>query len=126
MVPQSGDRYQVAGQRRGRHNVNMNIMHLPEMAGVGAGKGAVAGDSIRCRRRAAEAPAARQSCGWTLFFEYLSDSFRPIPGVLLGASIIIALINRCISIGIVPGEEANTSLVFIKAIWKGVFYSCRS
>ena len=21
-----------------------------------------------------------------------------------------------------PGEEANTSLVFIKAIWKGVFY----
>lgn len=42
-VPQSGDRYQVV---IGGAVATMyeNIMHLPEMAGVGAGKGAVAGD----------------------------------------------------------------------------------
>ena len=123
-VPQSGDRYQVV---IGGAVATMyeNIMHLPEMAGVGAGKGAVAGDKAQSDAdvKAAERAKVRGKVAWMdSFFEYLSDSFRPILGVLLGASIIIALINLCISIGIVPGEEANTSLVFIKAIWKGVFY----
>ena len=121
-VPQSGDRYQVV---IGGAVATMyeNIMHLPEMAGVGAGKGAVAGDKAQSDAdvKAAERAKVRGKVAWMdSFFEYLSDSFRPILGVLLGASIIIALINLCISIGIVPGEEANTSLVFIKAIWKGV------
>ena len=123
-VPQSGDRYQVV---IGGAVATMyeNIMHLPEMAGVGAGKGAVAGDKAQSDAdvKAAERAKVRGKVAWMdSFFEYLSDSFRPILGVLLGASIIIALVNLCISIGIVPGEEANTSLVFIKAIWKGVFY----
>ena len=123
-VPQSGDRYQVV---IGGAVATMyeNIMHLPEMVGVGAGKGAVAGDKAQSDAdvKAAERAKVRGKVAWMdSFFEYLSDSFRPILGVLLGASIIIALINLCISIGIVPGEEANTSLVFIKAIWKGVFY----
>ena len=123
-VPQSGDRYQVV---IGGAVATMyeNIMHLPEMAGVGAGKGAVAGDKAQSDAdvKAAERAKVRGKVAWMdSFFEYLSDSFRPILGVLLGASIIIALINLCISIGIVPSEEANTSLVFIKAIWKGVFY----
>ena len=123
-VPQSGDRYQVV---IGGAVATMyeNIMHLPEMAGVGAGKGAVAGDKAQSDAdvKAAERAKVRGKVAWMdSFFEYLSDSFRPILGVLLGASIIIALVNLCISIGIVPSEEANTSLVFIKAIWKGVFY----
>ena len=110
-VPQSGDRYQVV---IGGAVATMyeNIMHLPEMAGVGAGKGAVAGDKAQSDAdvKAAERAKVRGKVAWMdSFFEYLSDSFRPILGVLLGASIIIALINLCISIGIVPGEEANTS-----------------
>ena len=123
-VPQSGDRYQVV-IGGAVSTMYENIMHLPEMAGVGAGKGAVAGDKAQSDAdvKAAERAKVRGKVAWMdSFFEYLSDSFRPILGVLLGASIIIALINLCISIGIVPSEEANTSLVFIKAIWKGVFY----
>ena len=114
-VPQSGDRYQVV---IGGAVATMyeNIMHLPEMAGVGAGKGAVAGDKAQsdATSKPPNAQGARQVAWMDSFFEYLSDSFRPILGVLLGASIIIALVNLCISIGIVPSEEANTSLVFIK------------
>ena len=56
------------------------------------------------------------------FFEYLADSFRPILGVLLGASIIIALVNLLISLNVIPNDEASAGWVFVKAIWKGVFY----
>ena len=95
VVPQSGDRYQVV---IGGAVATMyeNIMHLPEMAGVGAGKGAVAGDKAQSDAdvKAAERAKVRGKVAWMdSFFEYLSDSFRPILGVLLGASIIIALIN---------------------------------
>ncbi|PJM73911.1 PTS beta-glucoside transporter subunit EIIBCA [Bifidobacterium primatium] len=55
------------------------------------------------------------------FFEYLSDSFRPIIGVLLGASIIIALVNLCLALGVMPNDEASAGWVFVKAMWKGVF-----
>ncbi|MBW3087645.1 glucose PTS transporter subunit IIA [Bifidobacterium sp. 82T24] len=58
-------------------------------------------------------------CNW--FFEYLSDSFRPIIGVLLGASIIIALVNMCLALGVMPNDEASAGWVFVKAMWKGVF-----
>ncbi|NEG95200.1 PTS beta-glucoside transporter subunit EIIBCA [Bifidobacterium sp. SMB2] len=55
------------------------------------------------------------------FFEYLSDSFRPIIGVLLGASIIIALVNMCLALGVMPDDEASAGWMFVKAMWKGVF-----
>lgn len=46
---------------------------------------------------------ARGKVAWLdSFFEYLSDSFRPILGVLLGASIIIALVNLLISLNVIP------------------------
>ena len=54
--------------------------------------------------------------------QYLSDSFRPILGVLLGASIIIALVNLLISLNVIPNDEVSAGWVFVKAIWKGVFY----
>ena len=121
-VPQSGDRFQVV-IGGGVATVYENIMHLPEMANAGAASASGEGQKSNADVKAEARSKARGKVAWLdSFFEYLADSFRPILGVLLGASIIIALINLCISIGIVPGEEANTSLVFIKAIWKGVFY----
>ena len=121
-VPQSGDRFQVV-IGGGVATVYENIMHLPEMANAGAASASGEGQKSNADDTAEARSKARGKVAWLdSFFEYLADSFRPILGVLLGASIIIALINLCISIGIVPGEEANTSLVFIKAIWKGVFY----
>ncbi|KFI97995.1 glucose PTS transporter subunit IIA [Bifidobacterium stellenboschense] len=125
-VPQSGDRYQVVigGQVA---SVYDEIMHLPEMAGLGAGT--VPDDDGDGEMSNAELKAAERKKGirgkvaWLdNFFEYLADSFRPILGVLLGASIIIALVNLAISLGLVENDTATTGLVFIQAIWKGVFY----
>ena len=122
-VPQSGDRYQVVigGQVA---SVYEQIMHLPEMAGLGAGTvDDDADEPTDAEVKAAARSKARGKVAWLdSFFEYLADSFRPILGVLLGASIIIALVNLCISLGLIPNDTATTGLVFVQAIWKGVFY----
>lgn len=55
------------------------------------------------------------------FFDYLSDSFRPILGVLLGASLVIAIVNVIVALGIVPDGETFTGWILLKAIWEGVF-----
>ncbi|KAB7789042.1 glucose PTS transporter subunit IIA [Bifidobacterium leontopitheci] len=123
-VPQSGDRYQVV-IGGAVATTYQQIMNLPEMANAGKGAGAVEGDKKQSDAdvKAAERAKVRGKVAWMdSFFEYLSDSFRPILGVLLGASIIIALVNLFISLGVIPNDTANTSLVFIQAIWKGVFY----
>ncbi|KAB8294622.1 glucose PTS transporter subunit IIA [Bifidobacterium avesanii] len=116
-VPQAGNRYQVV---IGGAVATMyeEIMHLPEMANVGTAK-QMSNADVKAAARA----KGRGKVAWLdSFFEYLADSFRPILGVLLGASIIIALVNLCISLGWIANDEANTSLMFVKAIWKGVFY----
>ena len=94
-VPQSGDRFQVV-IGGGVQNVYNEIMALPVMAGVGTGGGAAAsggggaGESdadIKARERA---KGPRGTNAWLdTLFEFLSDSFRPILGALLGASLFI-------------------------------------
>ncbi|OHO66612.1 PTS beta-glucoside transporter subunit EIIBCA [Corynebacterium sp. HMSC036D03] len=58
------------------------------------------------------------------FFEYLSDSFRPILGVLLGASLIIAFASILDAFGIVDfrAEDKPASWFFVDAMWRSVFY----
>ena len=122
-VPQSGDRFQVV-IGGGVATVYENIMHLPEMAKVGTGS-ADDGSSHKSNAdvKAEARSKARGKVAWMdSFFEYLADSFRPILGVLLGASIIIALVNLLISLNVIPNDEASAGWVFVKAIWKGVFY----
>ena len=127
-VPQSGDRFQVV-IGGAVATVYEDIMHLPEMANAGGAvaSGNAAGDGGKpmsnAEVKAAARSKARGKVAWLdSFFEYLSDSFRPILGVLLGASIIIALVNLLISLGVIPNDEASADWVFVKAIWKGVFY----
>ena len=121
-VPQSGDRFQVV-IGGGVATVYENIMHLPEMAGVGGASASDDGQKSNADVKAEARPKARGKVAWLdSFFEYLSDSFRPILGVLLGASIIIALVNLLISLNVIPNDEASAGWVFVKAIWKGVFY----
>lgn len=55
------------------------------------------------------------------FFDYLSDSFRPILGVLLGASLVIAIVNVIVALGIVPDGETSAGWILLNAIWEGVF-----
>ena len=121
-VPQSGDRFQIV-IGGGVATVYENIMHLPEMAGVGGASASSDGQKSNADVKAEARSKARGKVAWLdSFFEYLADSFRPILGVLLGASIIIALVNLLISLDVIPNDEASAGWVFVKAIWKGVFY----
>lgn len=57
-------------------------------------------------------------------FEYLSDSFRPILGVLLGASLIIAFTAVMEAFGVVDTRSEDKAAIwfFIDAMWRSVFY----
>jgi len=115
-VPQSGDRYQVV-IGGGVQTVYNDIMHLPAMKGAGAPSDA----DVKAAARA----KARGKVAWLdAFFEYLSNSFRPLLGVLLGASLIIAFAAVLDALGIVDFRAADKSAswVFVDALWRSVFY----
>jgi PTS system beta-glucosides-specific IIC component len=117
-VPQSGDRYQVV-IGGAVQTVFTQIMHLPTMAGVGAGQQSDADVKAAARAK------ARGKVAWLdAVFEYLSDSFRPLLGVLLGASLIIAFAAVLDAIGVVDFRAADkpATWVFVDAMWRAVFY----
>jgi len=116
-VPQSGDRYQVV-IGGGVQTTFQDIMNLPAMAGVGKG---VTDADVKARERA----KARGKVAWLdAFFEYLSDSFRPLLGVLLGASLIIAFAAVLDALGLVDFRAADKAAgwVFVDAMWRAVLY----
>ncbi len=119
-VPQSGDRYQVIiGGAVG--TVYNEIMNLPEMANAGAAKGGQSDADVKAAARA----KARGKVAWLdNFFEYLSNSFRPLLGVLLGASLIIAFAAVLDALGVVDFRAADkaASWVFVDTMWRAVFY----
>ena len=99
-VPQSGDRYQVV-IGGAVQTTFQEIMNLPTMSGVGKG---VTDADVKARERA----KARGKVAWLdAFFEYLSDSFRPLLGVLLGASLIIAFAAVLDALGVVDFRAAD-------------------
>jgi PTS system beta-glucosides-specific IIC component len=120
-VPQSGDRYQVVIGGAVQSTFN-EIMNLPSMAGVGKG---MSDADVKARERA----KARGKVAWLdAFFEYLSDSFRPLLGVLLGSSLIIAIAAILDAFHIVPFQgvdrltAAGATWVFWDAMWRSVLY----
>jgi PTS system beta-glucosides-specific IIC component len=116
-VPQSGDRYQVV-IGGGVQTTFSQIMNLPTMANVGKG---VSDADVKARERA----KARGKVAWLdAFFEYLSDSFRPLLGVLLGASLIIAFAAVLDALGVVDFRAADKAAgwVFVDAMWRAVLY----
>jgi len=117
-VPQSGDRYQVV-VGGAVQTVFTQIMHLPEMAGVGSGRPSDADVKAAARSK------ARGKVAWLdAVFEYLSDSFRPLLGVLLGASLIIAFAAVLDALGVVDfrADDKPATWVFVDAMWRAVFY----
>ena len=123
-VPQSGNRYQVVmgGAVAGAYN---DIMQLPEMAGGTATAASGAAKSDADLKSELRQGGVRGSHAWMdNFFEFLSDSFRPILGVLLGASLIIAFTAILDALGIIDFRAADkpASWVFVDAMWRSVFY----
>ncbi|MGC3995114.1 MAG: glucose PTS transporter subunit IIA [Propionicimonas sp.] len=120
-VPQSGDRYQVVIGGAVATTFN-EIMNLPSMAGGGK---TLSDADIKARERA----KVRGKFAWLdAFFEYLSDSFRPLLGVLLGSSLIIAIAAILDAFHIVPFQgvdrlkDAGATWVFWDAMWRSVLY----
>ena len=114
-VPQGGSHYQVivGGDVATVYNA-MNS--LPEMANRN-----VSDDELKNRQR----DKAKGKVPWLdAFFEYLSDSFRPILGVLLGASLIIAVAAFLDAIGLVDfrAEVKTPGWQFVDAMWGSVFF----
>ena len=120
-VPQSGDRYQVV-IGGAVASVYADITHLPSMAGA---KAAPSDADVK----AAERAKVRGKVAWIdAFFEYLSNSFRPLLGVLLGSSLIIAIAAVLDAFGWVPFqgvdrlEAAGATWVFWDTMWRSVLY----
>ncbi|WP_243074298.1 glucose PTS transporter subunit IIA [Microbacterium sp. SS28] len=123
-VPQAGDRFQVV-IGGGVQNVYNDIQALPEMQdGGGAAPAEESLDDIKARERA---KGVRGKVAWIdSFFEFLSDSFRPILGALLGASFFITFMALMATLGVIPpwnapGVTLDPSWAFINLMWQCVF-----
>ena len=114
-VPQAGNRYQViiGGDVA---NVYNDIKALPAMKN----RTEKSNDDVKSEQRA----KAQGRFPWLdTFFEYLSDSFRPILGVLLGASLIIAFAAVLDAFHLVDFRGDKTpGWQFVDAMWRSVFY----
>ena len=97
-VPQSGDRYQIV-IGGAVQSVYDEINSLPAMKNQGGSSGS--GQSDADVKAAARAKARGKNAYVDAFFEYLSDSFRPLLPALLGASLIIAGEAICEAFGLI-------------------------
>ncbi|NHU86206.1 PTS transporter subunit EIIB [Kocuria sp. JC486] len=121
-VPQAGERYQViiGGAVQSVYN---EINALPAMANRGGGGGESADDV----KAAARAKGPRGKFSWLdNFFEFLSDSFRPILGALLGASLFITFMALMGTLGVIgnwadPRTDLDPSWQFVNFMWQSVF-----
>lgn len=115
-VPQSGDRYQIVIGGAVQSVFN-EINNLPSMkSGTAASN-----DDIKA---AARAKARGKNAIVDAFFEYLSDSFRPLLPVLLGASLILAFLAVLEAFGVVNtrAETIPVWLGYVNSMWRAVFY----
>ena len=115
-VPQSGDRYQIVIGGAVQSVFN-EINNLPSMKSGAA----VSNDDIKA---AARAKARGKNALVDAFFEYLSDSFRPLLPVLLGASLILAFLAVLDALHVVDtrADVIPAWLGYVNSMWRAVFY----
>ena len=115
-VPQSGDRYQIVIGGAVQSVFN-EINNLPSMkSGTAASN-----DDVKA---AARAKARGKNAMVDAFFEYLSDSFRPLLPVLLGASLILAFLAVLDALHVVDtrADVIPAWLGYVNSMWRAVFY----
>ena len=115
-VPQSGDRYQIVIGGAVQSVFN-EINNLPSMkSGTAASN-----DDVKA---AARAKARGKNALVDAFFEYLSDSFRPLLPVLLGASLILAFLAVLDALHVVDtrADVIPAWLGYVNSMWRAVFY----
>ena len=112
-VPQGGSHYQViiGGDVANVYNAMNNLPEMRERSNADV--------------KAAQRAKAQGKLPWLdAFFEYLSDSFRPILGVLLGASLVIAFaaVMDAFEVAAFKAEVKSPGWQFVDAMWSSVFY----
>ena len=125
-VPQGGDRYQIV-IGGAVASVYEQINNLPAMKAAGGGGASGSGGQTDADvKAAARAKARGKNALVDAFFEYLSDSFRPLLPVLLGASLIIAGEAICEAFHLINTHAENVdkpaTLLFVDAMFRSVFY----
>ena len=115
-VPQSGDRYQIVIGGAVQSVFN-EINNLPSMKSGAA----ASNDDVKA---AARAKARGKNALVDAFFEYLSDSFRPLLPVLLGASLILAFLAVLDALHVVDtrADVIPAWLGYVNSMWRAVFY----
>ena len=115
-VPQSGDRYQIVIGGAVQSVFN-EINNLPSMKSGAA----ASNDDVKA---AARAKARGKNAIVDAFFEYLSDSFRPLLPVLLGASLILAFLAVLDALHVVDtrAQTIPVWLGYVNSMWRAVFY----
>ncbi|MFZ2509967.1 MAG: PTS transporter subunit EIIC, partial [Gordonia sp. (in: high G+C Gram-positive bacteria)] len=120
-VPQGAGHYQVV-IGGGVQDVYNDIMALPAMAKAGSGSDA---DAVKA---AARAQGPRGKISWIDgLFEFLSDSFRPVLGALLGASLFITFMSLMATLNVIPAWNDPTapplspSWTFVNLAWQCIF-----
>lgn len=115
-VPQSGGRYQIVIGGAVQSVFN-EINNLPSMKSGAA----ASNDDVKA---AARAKARGKNAIVDAFFEYLSDSFRPLLPVLLGASLILAFLAVLEAFGVVDthADVIPAWLGYVNSMWRAVFY----
>ena len=122
-VPQSGDRYQIV-IGGAVQSVYDEINNLPAMKSQGGSSGS--GQSDADVKAAARAKARGKNALVDAFFEYLSDSFRPLLPVLLGASMIVAILAVLNTYGFIDSsadiKDQPAPQLVAGAMYRSVFY----
>lgn len=118
-VPQSGERFQIIMGGAVQNAFN-DINALPEMSN----KKPLSDDDLKAQAREG---GVRGKFAWVdSFFEFLSDSFRPILGALLGASLFITFMALMSTLGVIgnwadPRTELEPGWQFVNLLWQSVF-----
>ena len=116
------DQIVIVGAVAGVYN---DISALPAMKGLSSGSGNQSDADVKAEHRS---KGPRGKFSWLdNLFEYLSDSFRPIMGALLGASLFITFMALMGSLGVI-GNWADSRVTlppswqFVNLAWQCVFY----
>ncbi|MGQ4575776.1 PTS transporter subunit EIIB [Dermabacteraceae bacterium P7006] len=118
-VPQSGERFQVIIGGAVQTVFN-EINALPEM-----NESKQLSDA-ELKAQARSGGVRGKSAFIDNAFEFLSDSFRPILGSLLGASLFITFMSLMATLGVIgnwasPDTELSASWQFMNLLWQSVF-----
>ncbi|MFF2300093.1 glucose PTS transporter subunit IIA [Arthrobacter sp. NPDC058127] len=124
VVRQDARRYQVIVGGAVNH---LYVEMTREFPQLGKGGADTDPDAMRELKAELQGRGPRGKFAWlNWFFEFLADSFRPVLGAMLGASIFITAMALLATIRVIPawnapGVTLDSSLSFVNLAWQAVF-----